>query len=134
MTVLLFLCSSMDSSQSLKFCKDFRLVFKLSREYSSPNQTEGLLIACCVDFDFLWWMFSGMSVLAGFTLPDRAQGWPGGPGAEPKGSASCPGTSSSTSHGHLPAGKALLGNIGARGLSRLEAKAHQGSEQRGCFC
>lgn len=85
MTVLLFLCSSMDSSQSLKFCKDFRLVFKLSRGYSSPSQTEGLLIACCVDFDFLWWMFSGMPVLTGFTLPDRAQGWPGGPGAEPKG-------------------------------------------------
>lgn len=50
-----------------------------------------------------------MSVLTGFILQDRAQG---GPRAEPKGSASSPSTSSSTSRGYLPVGRGLLGNIG----------------------
>lgn len=52
MTVLLLLCSSMDSSQDWKFCKYFHLVFKSCCGCSSPIQTEGLLTACCVDFDF----------------------------------------------------------------------------------
>lgn len=51
MTMLL-LCSNIDSSQDLKFCKDFHLVFKSSCGCSSPIQTQGLLTACCMDFDF----------------------------------------------------------------------------------
>lgn len=52
MTILLLLCSSMDSSQDLKFCKDFHMILKSSCGCSSPIQTEGLLTACCMDLEF----------------------------------------------------------------------------------
>lgn len=52
MTILLLLCSSMDLSQDLKFCKVFHLILKFFCGCLSPIQTEGLLIACCMDLDF----------------------------------------------------------------------------------
>lgn len=62
-----------------------------------------------------------MSVLTGFMLHDRARGWPGGPSAEPKGSASRPSTGSSTSHG-LQAGNCWVtseNEVGGRSTSGL---------------